>query len=148
MEENKAQEQVQENQKEVVGTEINNQKKIEKTETVKVTIVDFTAFSTRGETVFFNKTMEQIRFELFEQCNTVVIHKTVEYETTVTGKTETQVNKVVQSESTYEENTFELLRARRTILKIAKIVNNKKTMGKLLKVSEKLDDIIINEKLD
>ncbi len=115
---------------------------------VKVTIVDFTAFNSRGETTFFNKTMDEVRFELHQGCNTVVIHNTIEYELSVTSKVETEVNKVVEISSKYEENTFELLKARRRVLTVSKSVVNKKTMGKLLKISEKLDDVIMHEKLD
>jgi hypothetical protein len=120
----------------------------EKSDIVKVTIVQFTAFNSLGETTFFNKTMDEVRFELHEGCNTVVIHKTIEYELSVTSKVETEVNKVVELTSRYEENTFDLLKARRRVLNVAKSVVNKKTMGKLLKVSEKLDDVIMHEKLD
>ncbi len=129
-------------------TEKEVKKAPEKSDTVKVTIVDFTAFNTRGESTFFNKTMDEVRFELHEGCNTVVIHKTTEYELSVTSKVETEVNKVVEITSKYEDNTFELLKARRRILKVSKGVINKRTMGKLLKVSEKLDEVIMHEKLD
>jgi len=132
--------------KKVIQKEV--KKAPEKSDTVKVTIVNFTAFNSRGEATFFNKTMDEVRFELHEGCNTVVIHNTIEYELWVTSKVETEVNKVVELTSKYEENTFELLKARRRVLTVAKRVVNKKTMGKLLKVSEKLDDVIMHEKLD
>jgi len=134
-------------EKEVIG-EVSDKKSTDKVETVNVIIVDFTAFNSRGETTFFNKTMDEVRFELHEGCNTVVIHKTTEYELSVIKKVETDVNKVVEITSKYEENTFELLKARRKVLNVAKSVLNKKTMGKLMKVSEKLDDVIMHEKLD
>jgi hypothetical protein len=92
--------------------------------------------------------MDEVRFELHEGCNTVVIHKTTEYEATVISKVETEVNKVVEITSKYEENTFTLLKARRNILKVSNSVINKRTAGKLLKVSERLDDVIMHEKLD
>jgi hypothetical protein len=134
-------------EKEVIGTEM-DKKITDKDEIVKVIIVDFTAFNSRGEATFFNKTMDEVRFELNEGCHTAVIHKTTEYKLSVINKVETEVNKVIELTSKYEENTFELLKARRKVVSVAKSVINKKTMGKLLKISEKLDDVILNEKLD
>lgn len=122
-------------------------KKVEP-ETTKVTIVDFTSFGIRGEEIFFRKTSDEIRFHLLERCSTVVIHKTTEYEMIIHSKVETDVNKPVEVSSVYEENTFALLKARRYIEKVAKSVVNKRTMGKLMKESTKLDDIIMHEKLD
>ena len=138
---------MEESKEKEVG-EVADKKITDKVETVNVIIVDFTAFNSRGESTFFNKTIDEVRFELHEGCNTVVIHKTTEYELSVIKKVETDVNKVVEITSKYEENTFELLKARRRVLTVAKSVINKKTMGKLMKVSEKLDDVIMHEKLD
>jgi len=138
---------MEESKEKEVG-EVTDKKITDKVETVNVIIVDFTAFNSRGESTFFNKTIDEVRFELHEGCNTVVIHKTTEYELSVIKKVETDVNKVVEITSKYEENTFELLKARRRVLTVAKSVINKKTMGKLMKVSEKLDDVIMHEKLD
>lgn len=120
----------------------------EKDEKVKITVVDFTAFNVRAEETFFKKTMDEIRFELSERCNTVVIHKTIEYDVLVVNKVETEVNKVVEVVSKFEENIFALLKARRNIIQVSKNVVNKKTSEKLMKQSEKLDDLILHEKLD
>jgi flagellar basal body-associated protein FliL len=46
-----------------------------------------------------------------------------------------------------EENTFNLLKARRLIIKVAKAVINEKISKKLMKKSDDLDDIIINDNL-
>jgi hypothetical protein len=52
-------------------------------EITKVIIVDFTAFNSRSEKVFFGKRMEEVKFELLQHCNTTVIHKTTEYDLSV-----------------------------------------------------------------
>jgi hypothetical protein len=140
-----------ENEKKEQGT-VNDQKENKspekKPESAKVIIVDFTAFNVRGERIFFNKSIEEVKFELMEACNTAVIHKTIEYDLTVNNKIESELNTPVEITSKYEENTFALLKARRNIIKVSKSVVNKRTAGKLIKESERLDDIIIHEKLD
>lgn len=114
----------------------------------RVIIVDYTAFNMRGEKVFFGRSMDEVRLELFEACNTAVIHKTIEYDLSVINKVETKVDKPIEITSKWEENTFALLKARRSILKVSKNVINERVAKKLVKRSDDLDDIIMNDKLD
>lgn len=114
----------------------------------KVIIVDFTAFNTRGEKVFFGRSMNEVRLELMDACNTTVIHKTIEYDLSVVSKVETKVDKPIEITSKWEENTFDLLKARRKILQVSKSVINERVAKKLVKRSDDLDDIIMNDKLD
>ncbi len=116
--------------------------------TVKVIIVDSTSFSIRSEIVFFGKRMEEIEFELLDRCKTTVIHKIKEYDLQVLNEVETEVNQPVETISKTGENTLMLLEVRRDIIKVAKSVLSKKAKKRLLKKSDDLDAIIINEKLD
>lgn len=116
-------------------------------EITKVIIVDFTAFDSRSEKVFFGKRMEEVKFELIQDCNTVVIHKTTEYDLSVTNKVETKIDKPAEVQSVQEENIFHLLKARRYILRVAKKVINERISKKLIKRSDDLDDIIMNDNL-
>jgi flagellar basal body-associated protein FliL len=105
-------------------------------ELTKVIIVDFTSFSMRGERVFFGKRMEEVKLELMQHCETTVVHKKEE-----------KSDKPLEIVSVLEENTFNLLKARRLIIKVAKAVINEKISKKLMKKSDDLDDIIINDNL-
>jgi hypothetical protein len=116
-------------------------------EITKVIIVDFTAFDSRSEKVFFGKRMEEVKFELIQDCNTVVIHKTIEYDLSITNKVETKIDKPAEVQSVQEENIFHLLKARRYILRVAKKVINERISKKLIKRSDDLDDIIMNDNL-
>ena len=118
-----------------------------KAETKKLIIVDFTAFNSRGERIFFNKRMDEVHFELMQHCNTTVVHKTTEYEMSVLSKVETKVEKPLEIVSILEENTINLLKARRYILKVASSVINERITKKLIKRSDDLDDIIMNDNL-
>ena len=113
----------------------------------KVTIVDFTAFNSRGEEIFFGKRMDEVQFELMQRCATTVVHKTTEYEMSVISKVETKLEKPLELVSVLEENTINLLKARRYILKVAKSVINERISKKLIKRSDELDDIIMNDNL-
>jgi hypothetical protein len=116
-------------------------------EITKVIIVDYTAFSSRSEKVFFGKRMDEVRFELLQDCNTAVIHKTIEYDLSVTNKVETKVEKPIEITSVQEENAYNLMKARKYILRVAKKVINEKVSKKLIKKSDDLDDIIMNDNL-
>jgi hypothetical protein len=117
------------------------------TELTKVIIVDYTSFSMRGEKVFFGKRMDEVKLELMLHCETTVVHKTIEYDLSVLNKIETKSDKPLEIVSVLEENTFNLLKARRLILKVAKAVINEKITKKLIKRSDDLDDIIMNDNL-
>ena len=116
-------------------------------ELTKVIIVDFTAFSSRSEKVFFGKRMEEVKFELMQHCETTVVHKTTEYDLSVINKVETKSDKPLEIVSVQEENTFNLLKARKYILRVAKSVINERIAKKLTKKSDDLDDIIMNDNL-
>jgi|694.fasta_scaffold135832_4 hypothetical protein len=116
-------------------------------ELTKVIIVDFTSFSMRGERVFFGKRMEEVKLELMQHCETTVVHKTIEYDLQILNKKEEKSDKPLEIVSVLEENTFNLLKARRLIIKVAKAVINEKISKKLMKKSDDLDDIIINDNL-
>jgi hypothetical protein len=91
--------------------------------------------------------MEEVKFELIQDCNTVVIHKTIEYDLSITNKVETKIDKPAEVQSVQEENIFHLLKARRYILRVAKKVINERISKKLIKRSDDLDDIIMNDNL-
>jgi len=114
----------------------------------KVIIVDFTSFNSRGERVFFGRRMDEVRLELMDACNTTVIHKTIEYDLSVVNKVETKLDKPIEITSKWEENLFDLLKARRKILQVSKNVINERVAKKLIKRSDDLDDVIMNDKLD
>jgi len=116
-------------------------------ELTKVIIVDFTSFSMRGERVFFGKRMEEVKLELMQHCETTVVHKTIEYDLQILNKKEEKSDKPLEIVSVLEENTFNLLEARRLILKVAKSVINENISKKLVKRSDDLDDIIMNDNL-
>jgi hypothetical protein len=116
-------------------------------ELTKVIIVDFTSFSMRGERVFFGKRMEEVKLELMKHCETTVVHKTIEYDLQILNKKEEKSDKPLEIVSVLEENTFNLLEARRLILKVAKSVINENISKKLVKRSDDLDDIIMNDNL-
>lgn len=116
-------------------------------ELTKVIIVDYTAFSTRSEKVFFGKRMEEVKFDLMQHCETTVVHNTIEYDVSIVNKVETKSDKPLEIVSVQEENTFNLLKARRYILKVAKSVINERISKKLTKRSDDLDDIIMNDNL-
>lgn len=119
----------------------------EDAELTKVIIVDFTSFSMRGERVFFGKRMEEVKLELMQHCETTVVHKTIEYDLQILNKKEEKSDKPLEIVSVLEENTFNLLEARRLILKVAKSVINENISKKLVKRSDDLDDIIMNDNL-
>ena len=113
-----------------------------------VIVVDFTSFNVRGEQVFFNKTMDEVRFELMEKCNTTVIHKTNEYDMAIMSQKETIENKTIVVETQFEQNVFSLIKVRRNLLGLSKSVINEATSLKLKKASDDLDEILMNDKLD
>ena len=117
-------------------------------ELTKVIIVDFTAFNSRGEKIFFGRQLGHVKAEIMLDCETAVIHKTTEYDMSVLHKTETKIDKPVTITSKHEENILSLLKARRNILKVAKSVINERVSKKLIKRSDDLDDILMNDKLD
>lgn len=117
-------------------------------ELTKVIIVDYTAFNTRGEKIFFGRPLEHVKAEIMLDCETAVIHKTTEYDLSVLHKTETKIDKPVATTSKHEENLLSLLKARRYILRVAKSVVNERVAKKLIKRSDDLDDILMNDKLD
>jgi len=116
-------------------------------ELTKVIIVDYTAFSTRSEKVFFGKRIEEVKLDLMQHCETTVVHSTIEYEVSIVNKVETKPEKPLEIVSVQEENTYNLLKARRYILKVAKSVINERISKKLTKKSDDLDDIIMNDNL-
>jgi hypothetical protein len=132
-----------------------NDKKNEKPENINaqleltnVIIVDFTAFSSRAEKVFFGRPMEHIILEIKQECDTAVIHKTTEYDLGIVNKTENVIDKPIEIISKHEENLLTLLKVRRYILRVAKNVINERVAKKLIKRSDDLDDILMNDKLD
>lgn len=138
MEENKDQHQEQQPvEKKVIGQETTN-----------VIIVDYTAFNSRAERVFFGRPMEQVLIEIKDQCDTAVVHKTIEYQLAVINKTETKLEKPIEITSKHEENLLGLIKARRYILKVSKSVINERVSKKLVKRSDDLDDVLMNDKLD
>lgn len=120
----------------------------ENIKTVNIIIVDFTAFNVRGEKVFFDKRIDEVKFELMDACKTTVIHKIKEYQTQLISENETIVEKPIKVFGSVEENTMTLLQVRRDLLRLAKIVNSKKTRDKLIKKYKDLDTLIMKEKLD
>jgi flagellar basal body-associated protein FliL len=82
-----------------------------------------------------------------QHCETTVVHKTIEYDLQILNKKEEKSDKPLEIVSVLEENTFNLLKARRLIIKVAKAVINEKISKKLMKKSDDLDDIIINDNL-
>ena len=117
-------------------------------EITNVVLVDYTAFNSRADRVFFGRPSEQVLIEIKDQCDTAVIHKVTEYKLAVIEKTETKVDKPIEIESKHEENLLSLLKARRYILKVAKNVINERVSKKLVKRSDDLDDVLMNDKLD
>lgn len=116
-------------------------------ELTKVIIVDYTSFSSRSEKIFFGKRMNEVKLELMQHCETTVVHKTIEYDLSVISKVETKSDKPLEITSVLEENTFNLLKARRYILKVSKSVINERISKKLIKKADDLDDIIMNDNL-
>ena len=82
-----------------------------------------------------------------QHCETTVVHSTIEYEVSIVNKVETKPEKPLEIVSVQEENTYNLLKARRYILKVAKSVINERISKKLTKKSDDLDDIIMNDNL-
>jgi hypothetical protein len=117
-------------------------------ETTNVVVVDYTAFSSRAEKVFFGRPVEQILLEIKDQCDTAVVHKTIEYHLAVINKIETKMDKPIEITSKHEENLLSLLKCRRYLLRVAKNVINERVSKKLIKRSDDLDDILMNDKLD
>lgn len=117
-------------------------------ETTNVVVVDFTAFNSRAERIFLGRPIEQILLEIKDHCDTAVIHKTTEYHMAVINKVETKMEKAIEIESKHEENLLGLLKARRYILRVSKNVINERVSKKLVKRSDDLDDILVNDKLD
>jgi hypothetical protein len=91
--------------------------------------------------------MDEVHFELMQRCATTVVHKTTEYEMSIVSKVETKIDKPLELVSILEENTINLLKARRYILKVAKSVINERIAKKLIKRSDELDDVIMNDNL-
>lgn len=129
-------------------TEHKDEKTLIGQETTNVVVVDYTAFSSRAEKVFFGRPVEQILLEIKDQCDTAVVHKTIEYQLAVINKTETKMDKPIEITSKHEENLLALLKCRRYLLKVSKNVINERVSKKLVKRSDDLDDILMNDKLD
>ena len=122
--------------------------KTDKQEEVMAIVADFTSFNSRGEKVFFGRTEEQTLMEIKDSCDTAVIHKLTVYRLKIAEKSEKKIDKPIEITSKHEENLLSLLKARRHILSVSKSVINERVSKKLVKRSDDLDDILVNDKLD
>jgi hypothetical protein len=89
------------------------------TEKMRLIIIEFTAFSSKGERLFLtditdkdsadkitvkDKTLEYAKAELEEMCHSVVYHRTVEYELSVDSKLETVLDTPFEIKPKHERN--------------------------------------------
>jgi hypothetical protein len=89
------------------------------TEKLRLIIIEFTAFSSKGERLFLtditdkdsadkvivkDKTLQDAKDELEEMCNSVVYHKTIEYELSVDSKVETVLDPPFEIKAKHEKN--------------------------------------------